>query len=42
MAINKRMLAKAWLELVKAGRKQEADVPDSLLEEYNIVKAENA
>ncbi len=41
VAINMKMLAKAWLELVRAGRKQEEDVPASLLEEYNIVKSED-
>lgn len=42
MTINKMALAKAYWELVKAGRKQEEDIPAPLLEEYNIVKSENA
>lgn len=41
MAINKTMLAKVWLDLVRAGRKQEAEVPEYLIEEYTTLKEQS-
>jgi hypothetical protein len=40
MAVNLTLLAKMWLDLVRAGRKQEADVPAYLQEEYTRLKEE--